>query len=85
VVFAIYIDSFLFVFATSVLKFGFGVEYSASACEAAILLCLTCYVTSKVLNLLHTYCPGSEYMLTILVDIRLCVSDLFLFSFEALS
>ncbi|KAK3493099.1 hypothetical protein B0T13DRAFT_449988 [Neurospora crassa] len=50
-VFAIYADSFLFVFATAILQFGFGVDSSASICESAILLCLACYVTTKV------WCP----------------------------
>ncbi|KAK4135580.1 hypothetical protein BT67DRAFT_376951, partial [Trichocladium antarcticum] len=48
-VFAIYIDSSLFVLATAVLQFGFGVSYSAAACETAILLCLICYVTTKLI------------------------------------
>ena len=48
VVFAIYADSFLFVFATAILQFGFGVDHSLSVCEAAILLCLVFYVTTKV-------------------------------------
>ncbi|KAH6622851.1 hypothetical protein F5144DRAFT_632284 [Chaetomium tenue] len=48
-VFAIYTDSFMFVFATAVLQFGFGAGYSSAACETAILLCLICYVTTKVL------------------------------------
>ena len=48
VVFAIYADSFLFVLATAILQFGFGVGYSGAVCESAILLCLTCYVTTKV-------------------------------------
>ncbi|KAK3950265.1 hypothetical protein QBC32DRAFT_19328 [Pseudoneurospora amorphoporcata] len=48
-VFAIYADSFLFVFATAILQFGFGVDTSASICESAILLCLACYVTTKIL------------------------------------
>ncbi|KAK3397233.1 hypothetical protein B0T20DRAFT_440919 [Sordaria brevicollis] len=47
VVFAIYADSFLFVFATAILQFGFGVDTSGSICESAILLCLACYVTTK--------------------------------------
>ncbi|KAK4204666.1 hypothetical protein QBC40DRAFT_328977 [Triangularia verruculosa] len=47
-VFAIYTDSFLFVFAACILQFGFGVGYSVSVCESTILLCLTCYVTTKV-------------------------------------
>lgn len=48
VVFAIYADSFLFVFATAILQFGLGVDTSITVCEAAILLCLVCYVTTKV-------------------------------------
>ena len=48
VVFAIYADSFLFVLATGILQFGFGVGYSGEVCESAILLCLICYVTTKV-------------------------------------
>lgn len=55
VVFAIYIDSSLFVLATAVLQFGFGVSYSAAACETAILLCLICYVTTKVPCLSDTF------------------------------
>ncbi|KAK3321095.1 hypothetical protein B0T19DRAFT_478259 [Cercophora scortea] len=50
-VFAIYADSFLFVFATAILQFGFGVDHSVSICEAAILLCLACYVTTKLIYL----------------------------------
>ncbi|KAI8948579.1 hypothetical protein F4801DRAFT_581336 [Xylaria longipes] len=46
-VFAIYIDSFLFVFTTSVLKFGFGFASGSAFCEGAILLCLICYVSTK--------------------------------------
>jgi hypothetical protein len=48
VVFAIYADSFLFVFATAVLQFGLGVDQSIYICQSAILLCLVCYVTTKV-------------------------------------
>jgi len=47
VVFAIYTDSFLFVFATGILQFGLGVDASITVCESAILLCLACYVTTK--------------------------------------
>ncbi|KAK4038921.1 hypothetical protein C8A01DRAFT_17010, partial [Parachaetomium inaequale] len=50
-VFAIYTDSFMFVFATAILQFGFGVGYSGSVCESAILLCLVCYVTTKLIYL----------------------------------
>ncbi|KAK3315308.1 hypothetical protein B0H66DRAFT_642552 [Apodospora peruviana] len=51
IVFAIYGDSFMFVFATAILQFGFGVDHSLSVCESAILLCLVCYVTTKLIYL----------------------------------
>lgn len=47
VVIAIYADSWLFVFATAIIQFGFGVDYSFPVCDSAILLCLVCYVSSK--------------------------------------
>ncbi|CAG9938988.1 unnamed protein product, partial [Clonostachys rosea f. rosea IK726] len=46
-VFAINIDSYLFVFTTALLQHAFGVNYSKQLCEGAILLCLACYVTTK--------------------------------------
>ncbi|KAL5615110.1 hypothetical protein BROUX41_005170 [Berkeleyomyces rouxiae] len=46
-VFAIYIDSYCFVFATAVLQLAFGVNSAYSVCSGAILLCLACYITSK--------------------------------------
>lgn len=53
VVFCIYIDSFLFVLGTAIIQFGFGVGYSGSVCETAILLCLVFYVTAKVSSILR--------------------------------
>ncbi|KAK3946166.1 hypothetical protein QBC46DRAFT_275909 [Diplogelasinospora grovesii] len=50
-VFAIYTDSFLFVFAAGILQYGIGIDHSMSLCEAAILLCLACYVTTKLIYL----------------------------------
>ncbi|KAL2117025.1 hypothetical protein VTJ04DRAFT_9193 [Mycothermus thermophilus] len=52
-VFCIYIDSFLFVLGTAIIQFGFGVGYSGSVCETAILLCLVFYVTAKVSSILR--------------------------------
>lgn len=48
VVFAIYIDSMLFVIVTAILQQIFGVNSSYAMCHGAILLCLVCYVTTKV-------------------------------------
>lgn len=47
-VFAIYIDSYLFVFSTAILQLAFGVNSSLRICDGAILLCLVCYITTKV-------------------------------------
>ncbi|OJJ47811.1 hypothetical protein ASPZODRAFT_24703 [Penicilliopsis zonata CBS 506.65] len=47
-VFAIYIDSILFIITTSVLEHGFGLD-SEGVCSAAILVCLVCYMSTKVL------------------------------------
>ncbi|KAK1992447.1 hypothetical protein LX36DRAFT_296906 [Colletotrichum falcatum] len=48
-VFAIYTDSYLFVFVTAILQFALGVNTSIRICDGAILLCLVCYVTTKLL------------------------------------
>lgn len=56
VVIAIYVDSWMFVFATAIIQFGFGVDYSFPVCDSAILLCLVCYVSSKVC---WQYTPGN--------------------------
>lgn len=47
-VFAIYVDSYAFVFATSILQHSLGVSSSYNLCQSAILLCLAFYVTTKV-------------------------------------
>ncbi|KAL7923049.1 hypothetical protein ACQKWADRAFT_291086 [Trichoderma austrokoningii] len=48
-VFAIYIDSYIFVVATAVLQHSLGVNSGSRICEAEIILCLACYVTTKVI------------------------------------
>ncbi|PTB67363.1 hypothetical protein BBK36DRAFT_1097648, partial [Trichoderma citrinoviride] len=50
-VFAIYVDSYAFVVATAVLQHSIGVNSSYGICEAAIILCLVCYVTTKFIYL----------------------------------
>ncbi|EFQ32219.1 hypothetical protein CGRA01v4_00678 [Colletotrichum graminicola] len=49
IVFAIYTDSYLFVFFTAILQFALGVNTNIHICDGAILLCLVCYITTKVL------------------------------------
>lgn len=46
---AIYVDSFLFAFASSVLRFGIGVNDSLGTCKGAILICIIFYLSTKVL------------------------------------
>ncbi|OAA59312.1 hypothetical protein ISF_06247 [Cordyceps fumosorosea ARSEF 2679] len=50
-VFAIYVDSYCFVFATAMLQHAFGVNRNIGICRGAILLCLACYVTTKFIYL----------------------------------
>ncbi|KAF2641455.1 hypothetical protein P280DRAFT_450715 [Massarina eburnea CBS 473.64] len=45
----IYIDSTLFVFVTSIITRGIGVNQSQGVCDGGILLCLVCYMTTKIL------------------------------------
>ncbi|KEQ86705.1 hypothetical protein M438DRAFT_181388 [Aureobasidium pullulans EXF-150] len=48
-VLAIYVDSFFFVFFTGILSKAFSVNASAGFCDAAILLCLISYMSTKIL------------------------------------
>lgn len=45
----IFVDSWMFVFSSTVLQASFGLNSSPKACDAGILLCLVCYLSSKVL------------------------------------
>ncbi|KAL0940717.1 uncharacterized protein CTRU02_203480 [Colletotrichum truncatum] len=45
----VYADSYLFVFVTAILQFALGVNTNIQICDGAILLCLVCYITTKVL------------------------------------
>ncbi|KAK6538449.1 hypothetical protein TWF694_010034 [Orbilia ellipsospora] len=44
---AIYADSFIFVFAVGLITLGLGVNEDQAHCSAAIIMCITCYVTTK--------------------------------------
>lgn len=46
-VFAIYVDSYVFVFSSALLQHAFGSNSNPTACDSAIVLCLVCYVTTK--------------------------------------
>ncbi|KAF4494863.1 hypothetical protein FAGAP_9005 [Fusarium agapanthi] len=48
-VLVIYVDSYGFVFTSAILQQVFGVNSSFNICHGAILLCLICYVTTKIL------------------------------------
>ncbi|KAG9240333.1 hypothetical protein BJ878DRAFT_546356 [Calycina marina] len=49
ITFAVYVDSIIFIIASTILERAFGVNTSYQICDAAILLCLTCYLTTKAL------------------------------------
>ena len=48
VVLVIYVDPTLFVLATSIIVHGLGLNSSHGLCEGAIILCLVCYMTTKI-------------------------------------
>ncbi|GKT90093.1 hypothetical protein Ct61P_07943 [Colletotrichum tofieldiae] len=54
VVILIYFFSFLFVFGTSILQFGFGADLNFHTCSAATLFCLGARLKSK-LYLLNSF------------------------------
>ncbi|TDZ14067.1 hypothetical protein C8035_v002949 [Colletotrichum spinosum] len=47
----IYFFSFLFVFGTSILQFGFGTDLNFETCSASTLFCLGAYVSTKFIYL----------------------------------
>ncbi|CAM1505139.1 Fc.00g107760.m01.CDS01 [Cosmosporella sp. VM-42] len=49
IVFVIYIDSYCFIFTTALLQQSFGLNSSKGMCLGAILLCLICYVSTKLI------------------------------------
>jgi hypothetical protein len=48
VILIIYSDSIVFTAGTAILSNGFGVDSSKEMCSRAVLLCLVCYMTTKV-------------------------------------
>lgn len=46
---AVFFDSWLFVLSSTILQASFGLNSSHQACDTGILLCLVCYLSSKVL------------------------------------
>ncbi|KAK2053066.1 hypothetical protein LY76DRAFT_582425 [Colletotrichum caudatum] len=51
VVLLIYLFSFVFVFGTSILQFGYGADLNLHTCSAATFFCLGGYVTTKFIYL----------------------------------
>ncbi|KAH8601515.1 hypothetical protein B0O99DRAFT_606793 [Bisporella sp. PMI_857] len=49
ITFAVYVDSIIFITASTILDRGYGLNTNAQICDASILLCLTCYLTTKAL------------------------------------
>lgn len=48
-VLGVFLDSWLFVLSSTILQASIGLDSSHAACDAGILLCLVCYLSSKVL------------------------------------
>ncbi|EOD45620.1 Ring finger domain protein [Neofusicoccum parvum] len=55
----IYFDSFLFVFVTAMFK-DVGINESQGICEGAILLCLVCYMSTKIF--IYTFLVEKAYI-----------------------
>ncbi|TLS20996.1 uncharacterized protein PpBr36_10825 [Pyricularia pennisetigena] len=47
VLFFIYADSYMFVFSSAIIQYGVGINVNFAACDAAIIICLVFYVTTK--------------------------------------
>ncbi|EEU47966.1 uncharacterized protein NECHADRAFT_75079 [Fusarium vanettenii 77-13-4] len=77
IVFAIYIDSYCFVFATALLQQVFGVNTNYNICHGAILLCLVCYVTTKIL--IYVFLVEKAYIIRS-SSVRRMKSKLYLFN-----
>lgn len=45
--FVVYVDSIVFIIAATILDRGFGLNSNYRICDASILLCLTCYLSTK--------------------------------------
>ncbi|KAI5791318.1 hypothetical protein FPQ18DRAFT_259619 [Pyronema domesticum] len=50
-IFGIFIDNWLFIFSSTVLQSSFGLNTSLKTCDAGILLCSVCYLSSKLIYL----------------------------------
>ncbi|KAI2631932.1 hypothetical protein GGR54DRAFT_645920 [Hypoxylon sp. NC1633] len=55
VVFAIYGNSWIFVFVTTIINYGIGVDTSLGVCSAAILPFLFCYIMTKFQILVYVF------------------------------
>lgn len=76
-VFAIYVDSYFFVIATAILQQVFGVNTHHNICHGAILLCLVCYVTTKIL--IYVFLVEKAYIIRSTTTTRM-KSKLYLFN-----
>ncbi|OTB11384.1 hypothetical protein K445DRAFT_15836 [Daldinia sp. EC12] len=72
-VFAIYLDSWAFVFGSGIVDYGLGVDSNLGVCSSAILLCLFFYVTSKIVEKAFLIQGGIKRR----VESKLYISNLF--------
>ncbi|KAG4435768.1 hypothetical protein IFR05_008742 [Cadophora sp. M221] len=76
---AIYFDSIVFIFVTSILQHGFGLNLNMTICSSAILLCLVCYMSTKVVSLIYYFLVEKVYIIRSVSTPRL-KSKLYLFN-----
>ncbi|KAF7534881.1 hypothetical protein G7054_g5810 [Neopestalotiopsis clavispora] len=74
IVLGIFIDSWLFVFITGVIKYGVDLNSSYDVCSAALFLCLTFYMTAKIIKIealdIQHFC--SDHRIT-RIDNNVCI------------
>ncbi|QBZ60315.1 hypothetical protein PoMZ_07255 [Pyricularia oryzae] len=51
ILFFIYVDSYMFVLSSAIIQYGIGININLAACDAAIIVCLVFYVTTKAVYL----------------------------------
>jgi hypothetical protein len=50
VVLAIFVDSWVFILMTAILKYGFNINSGFNTCSLALLICLVSYATTKIVS-----------------------------------
>lgn len=75
VILSVFLDSWMFVLSSTILQASFGLNSSPRACDAGILLCLVCYLSSKVL--MYFFLVEKVIPIAFLWSLRISWADFF--------